>query len=334
MRWPSPLKFEFLAKLKGLLMVAVPLAALASLTLSLRVFQAEHHKADEQAWRSIEVQRQTMQLLPNLCVAQGAILDFMLRGQEELLKPYWTARAEFRVEMDRLERSLSNDSSRSQWLDRLRPLVERYLEILLELQRYAALPGLALANPPSDLMTEEKRLMNQIRSLLAEMQQYENGQLAHASSLAAAARQSADVVVLGTVAIGFLGGFGAVWLLMSSVVSSERRRAQAAVQESQCQLERMLRSAESQAAELAASELALRNQKRVLVSVLQALSDGVVVVAQNGEPLLCNAAATGIFAGLPHVPASQWMDRYGLCLPDSMTPCPPRRFRRDSCSTW
>ncbi len=302
MRWPSPLKFELPAKLKGLLTVAVPLAALASLTLSMRVFQAEHRKADEQVWRSIAVQRQTMLLLPKLGVAEGAILDFMLRGQDELLEPYKTARADLLAELERLERSLSTDPVRSQRIIRLRPLVEQYLEILRYLRRHAALPGLTKADPPSDVMAEGSRVMNQIRSLLAEMQQYEDERLAHASSLAAAAQNRADAVVLGTVVIGFLGGILAVWLLMSSVISSERRRAQAAVQESQRQLERMLKSAESQATELAASEQALRNQKRVLESVLAGLSDGVVVVGENGEPLLYNASADGYFCRIAGCP--------------------------------
>ena len=323
MRWPSPLGVELPARLKGLLTVAVPLAALASLTLSMRMFQAEHRKADEQVWRSIAVQRQTQSLLPKLGLAEAAIRNFLLRGQDELLEPYKAAREELVTDLGRLEESLSTDPARLQRLYRLRPLVEQQLEILAELRRYAALPGLAAADPPSDLLAEGDRVMSRIRRLMAEMQQYEDERLAHASSLAAAAQTKADTVVLGTVAIGFLGGILAVWLLMSSMVSSERRRAQAAVQESQQQLERMLVSAKSQATDLATSEQALRHQKRVLESVLEGLSDGVVVISKNCDLRHYNAAATRILAGLPLVSARQWADHYGLCLPDSKTPCPP-----------
>ncbi len=224
--------------------------------------------------------------------------------------------------MDRMEQSFRTDPVRLERLSRLRPLVERQLEILSDLRQYAALPGLAVANPPSDLLAQANQVMTQIRREVAQMQQYEDQQLALASSSAAAAQTKADAVVLGTVLIGFLGGTAAVWLVMSSVVGSERRRAQAAVQESQDQLQKMLDSAQSQAAELAASEQALRNQKRVLESVLESLSDGVAVIGENGDPLLCNAAATRIFGDLSLVSAPQWPERYGLCLPDSVTPCP------------
>jgi signal transduction histidine kinase/CHASE3 domain sensor protein/ActR/RegA family two-component response regulator len=322
MRLSHPLGVELPARLKGLLAISVPLLALASLTLSMRVFQAEHRKADEQIRRSIAVEEQLLTLLPKLGVAEGAIRSYLLQGKEELLDPYKAARTDLLAGMEHLEQTLRSDPSRSQRLSRLRPLIEHQLEILSNLRRYAALPGFATATPPAELLAESDQVMNQIRQLLAEMQQFEDQRLTLASSVAVAAQNNSDAVVLGTVVIGFLGGILAVWLLMRSVVTSERLRAQATVQASQEKLELALESAKSHAADLAISEQALRNQKTVLESVLEGLSDGVAVITANGDPLLCNTAASRLFEDLSNVPAGQWVERYGLSLPDLTTACP------------
>jgi PAS domain S-box-containing protein len=76
--------------------------------------------------------------------------------------------------------------------------------------------------------------------------------------------------------------------------------------------------------EQAASEEALRKQIRILQSVVDSMSDGVAVADENGRFLVFNPAAEQI-VGLGPIESSpsEWSARYGLFLPDTVTPYPP-----------
>ena len=74
---------------------------------------------------------------------------------------------------------------------------------------------------------------------------------------------------------------------------------------------------------LARSELALREQTRILQSVLDCMGDGVVVADASGRFLIFNPAARRI---LGHEPMEgspeEWSRKYGVYLPDRVTPYP------------
>jgi PAS domain S-box-containing protein len=88
-------------------------------------------------------------------------------------------------------------------------------------------------------------------------------------------------------------------------------------------LEQSLHELRQRGQEQAASEEALRKQTRILQSVLDSMSDGVVVADENGRFLLFNPAAEQIL-GVGAVDASpdEWSARYGCYLPDTVTPYP------------
>jgi signal transduction histidine kinase/ActR/RegA family two-component response regulator len=322
MRWSTLIRVELPAQVKGLLTVAVPLAALALQTFSMRVFQQEHRKADDEAGHSIQIQKEVWSALSTLQAAETALRGFLLHGDDSLLGPYRTAREGMLAALDHLEQLLNKNPGRAWRLARLRPMMEQHLRVLSELRQYAALPGVAVANPPLELLAESDRSMSNIRNVLADIRRDEEGRIEAASAQSMKAKDKADTMVVGTVGLGLVGGIVAVWLVMSSVVASEQRRARAAVEDSQRRLEEMLASAKLQASSLAQSEEALRNQKRVLESVLEGLSDGVAVISPTGQPQLWNSAATQVFPDLAYVPVKDWVDRYGLCLRDAVTPCP------------
>ncbi len=69
-------------------------------------------------------------------------------------------------------------------------------------------------------------------------------------------------------------------------------------------------------------EEALRKQTEILQSVLNSMSDGVVVADESGKFLLFNPAAERfIGVGSTDATPNEWTDRYGLFLPDKVTPC-------------
>jgi PAS domain S-box-containing protein len=78
------------------------------------------------------------------------------------------------------------------------------------------------------------------------------------------------------------------------------------------------------ATELAFSEETLRNQTRILQSILESMGDGVIVADEKGQFLFFNPAAEKILGiGQTNITPDQWITPYGLYLPDTLTPYPP-----------
>jgi PAS domain S-box-containing protein len=93
------------------------------------------------------------------------------------------------------------------------------------------------------------------------------------------------------------------------------------------ELERSYAGLEGRIAErtdaLAHSELALREQTRILQSVLDCMGDGVVVADAAGRFLIFNPAARRILGHAPvDAPRGEWSRHYEIFLPDRVTPFP------------
>lgn len=75
---------------------------------------------------------------------------------------------------------------------------------------------------------------------------------------------------------------------------------------------------------LARSEAAFRQQTKILQSILDSMSDGVLVADENGKMVLLNPAAERMVGpGALETPRSQWTETYGIYNPVTMTPYPP-----------
>jgi signal transduction histidine kinase/CheY-like chemotaxis protein len=86
-------------------------------------------------------------------------------------------------------------------------------------------------------------------------------------------------------------------------------------------------AAEQRTIELARSQEALQKQTRILQSILDSMSDGVIVADDEGKFILVNpAAAETLHYRLSDAPAEEWAARYGFYLPDMTTPYPADRF--------
>jgi signal transduction histidine kinase len=125
-------------------------------------------------------------------------------------------------------------------------------------------------------------------------------------------------------------------LALASVVS-ERRRAETELQRAHDELETRVKE---RTAELASTNEALRveitdrlradaelrNQTRVLESILESIADGVVVAGHEGKFLVFNAAAEQILGtGLTQAPPEEWARQYSCYLPDGR-PCPTEQL--------
>ena len=75
--------------------------------------------------------------------------------------------------------------------------------------------------------------------------------------------------------------------------------------------------------QLREAEAKLSNQSRILNSIVRSMGDGVVVADEEGRFTLFNPAAEHIL-GMGHTDTApeEWAERYGVFLPDAVTPCP------------
>ncbi len=86
-------------------------------------------------------------------------------------------------------------------------------------------------------------------------------------------------------------------------------------------------AAEQRSLELARSQHALEKQTRILQSILNSMSDGVIVADEAGRFILFNPAAeTILHCRLAEAPTETWSERFGFHLPDAVTPYPADEF--------
>jgi len=113
---------------------------------------------------------------------------------------------------------------------------------------------------------------------------------------------------------------------------TERKRAGDALAAQALELSRY-------AEQLVDSQEALQNQSLMLQSVLDSMSEGLVVADENGKFVIWNPAAQRIVGlGAADVPSGEWNYHYGVFLPDTVTPFPPaqnpllRAMNGEACS--
>ncbi len=86
-------------------------------------------------------------------------------------------------------------------------------------------------------------------------------------------------------------------------------------------------AAEQRARELARSEAALKKQTRILQSILDSMTDGVIVADERGKFILVNPAADDMLhLHTREAPTGEWAVLHGLYLADMVTPYPVDQF--------
>ncbi|WP_445249884.1 PAS domain S-box protein [Microcoleus sp. OTE_8_concoct_300] len=81
---------------------------------------------------------------------------------------------------------------------------------------------------------------------------------------------------------------------------------------------------ETTTAQLASSEAQFRQQSNLLQLLINSIGDGIIAADENSNFILFNPAAQDIFGmGATEYRPNEWSEKYGLFLPDTVTPFPP-----------
>lgn len=294
-RWWSDLR----VRLGGLRLVALPLLSLCVLALFMRAFFAERQSADFQLYQTIQVHSKVESMQTRLLDADTVIRGYLVQGQGEWLSQYKKVVESLPDSLNALQKQVSRDRALAQRIRGLEPLLESELDVLAEMRQQSTMPDQVPQTLPEALVAQADKAGESMRATLSEVLEEQDRRMQQAYSGAAKAQRDSDLILFATLAFGFLGGLGGVWLLMSKLIASERERAEKTVQESQAQLHIMLQRAETQARELAWSEQQHRDQTQVMHSIVHSMGDGLVVLASDGQILVCNDAASQILEIFP-----------------------------------
>lgn len=75
------------------------------------------------------------------------------------------------------------------------------------------------------------------------------------------------------------------------------------------------------------TEAALQEKTNLLQLILHSMSDGIVVTDEQGQFLVFNPAAEQMFGkGATDTKTNEWVEQYGLFMPDQVTPFPPEEL--------
>jgi PAS domain S-box-containing protein len=123
-----------------------------------------------------------------------------------------------------------------------------------------------------------------------------------------------------TTIVPFIGGDGKPRQYVAIRADiTERKRASDALAAQALELSRY-------AEELTDSQEALQSQTLMLQSVLDSMSEGLVVADETGKFIIWNPAAQRIVGlGAADMPSGEWNKHYGVFLPDTVTPFPPEQ---------
>src|ERR671931_1632133 len=225
-RAPSPLRQRVLGRAwpdlrlraKGLVVVAVPVAALVVAVLGLGLAERQHEQAERAVMHAVQVERQIAQIR---ILAQNGVTTYLLTGQRSGLNRYRAANRDLPPALDRLAGLAGADPAQLGRLQRTRELLG---------QRRRAFAGLLASahpgkGPPTriDLVKRGGQLGNGIIQQLDAMQAEQQRLLAARQDRAGRThRRIIDVIALSGL-LGLGGGVGAMLLFTSGVTRRVRR---------------------------------------------------------------------------------------------------------------
>ena len=334
---------------KGLIVTALPVAALLAFSGAFFVVQQQYRNAARWLRSALELSSSLQRVHTVLLEEDNALKGYGLTSDPDYLKTYRAAAARQDETLRQIEALISGNAQQIAHLRKLQALItERQAAAAIFIVE--APKSLAAGAAPASRPWLEKnqaitgRVDSELTAMVAVVRRTAG---ADTIALTRALRNS-DITVLASIAVGLIGGIIAMVLFASGVVRRIKRLQQNASSLADGQVtlphepasdeigqlgESLERTAkllkqrtgdlEQRAQELAESEAANQKQARLLQCILNSMGDGVVVADQSGHLVLTNPAARNLFGSDPlNSTPSQWVDHVSIYRSDSMTECP------------
>jgi PAS domain S-box-containing protein len=207
---------------KGLVVVAIPLAALLASTASFYLIQRQDREADALVERSAEVAKIVESCLARSLDAESAVHEYLLTGRQDRLARRRAAAETFKSELDALERLLWREPLQLRRVRRVRLLYQDEARIWDEMSRPAGGSG-PFTVPRSALLRRCEAGMDALEMELRSMRGEQENLLVARVQRVAQVRRQALAAVAGNALLGLTGGLLAILLFTSGVARAVER---------------------------------------------------------------------------------------------------------------
>ncbi|MBK6800011.1 MAG: PAS domain S-box protein [Novosphingobium sp.] len=205
--------------LKGLVVVALPLAILLGALVSLYVASNAEVRAEDDVRRAVAIQRDTYQAHALLAEAAAGVRGYALTGQDRFLDPYRKAEAYLPQTFARLDQAIRDPEVRGHF-NRISELAVRKREGLRRIVELAGDPAARRGEPSAieEALVSNKIVLDAMRLEIELIQRRESVLLDQRRALVEEVRDRYLLLTAISALVGLLGSLAAVYLFSTGIV--------------------------------------------------------------------------------------------------------------------
>jgi signal transduction histidine kinase/CHASE3 domain sensor protein len=331
-------------RLKGLVVTTLPVVALLAFSASFFVVEQQYRNAGKWLNSALQVYAALQKVRTSLLEETGAARSYALTQDPQHLKTYQDCRKDEETAMRQLEAAAGTPQERTH-VTALRSIVARQEGAAGEYVTGLQTPAGRDSAAASAWLAKNRVAMSDLDREITALQQVERHMVVVDATVLARMLRVANIAVLGSIALGLVGGILAMLLFASGIVSRVKKvqanasglaegRMPALVQPANDEIGRLSEAlhrtgtllqertaeAERRTEELAASEASKRKQAELLQCILDSMGDAVLVADQSGKLVLCNPAFRDLFGDALGLPPERWQERAAILRADTLMP--------------
>lgn len=207
--------------IKGLVVIALPLAVLLGSLLSLYLASNAEARAEDDVRRAFAIQRDTYQVHALLAEAAAGVRGYVLTRDDRFLAPFREAQREVPSSMTRLDKAIEDPLVRDHF-EELQILEAEKRIGLRQIVNLARAGNLAEANV-EDVLLANKLALDEVRLTIDDIQRREAIVLDERRARVDEVRSGFLILTAVSALIGLLGSLSAVYLFSTGIVRRVRK---------------------------------------------------------------------------------------------------------------
>lgn len=207
--------------IKGLVVIALPLAVLLGSLLSLYLASNAEARAEDDVRRAFAIQRDTYQVHALLAEAAAGVRGYVLTGDNRFLAPFRQAQRDVPSSMARLDEAIEDPIVRDHF-EELRVLEAEKRTGLQQIVDVARVGNIAEANV-EDALLANKLALDEVRVTIDDIQRREAVVLDERRTRVEEVRAGFLILTAVSALVGLLGSLSAVYLFSTGIVRRVRK---------------------------------------------------------------------------------------------------------------
>jgi PAS domain S-box-containing protein len=223
---------EMPLRLRGLVVVAIPVIPLVLTALLFIDSAARQARAEAEVRSGLQVERDMQRLLAVLFDGESGVRAYLLTGDASWLGSYDVAREEIPVITARLTKAITTPEQKARFAY-ARDLIEQRVDVLRQLRVAASEEAIGSRGRSQVLIARGRELMDRIRAEFALMQGIQDRAFGERAERVSRARRATLAIAAGGAGMGVIGGIVAAVLFTAGI-----GRAEGKLHESVAELDR------------------------------------------------------------------------------------------------